>query len=67
VEGSCERGNKLSGSIKRYKMLEWLHNRQLLKKGSATRVSEYPVLPAGLPRHVEPPQYQQVFCDSSKD
>jgi hypothetical protein len=35
VEGSCERGNELSGSIKCWEVLEWLHNWQLLKKGSA--------------------------------
>jgi hypothetical protein len=35
VEGSCEGGNEPSGSIKRWEVLEWLHNRQLLKKGSA--------------------------------
>jgi hypothetical protein len=40
VEGSCERGNEPSGSIKRWEVLEWLHNWQLLKKGSAPRVSE---------------------------
>jgi hypothetical protein len=35
VEGSCEHGNKLLGSIKCWVFLEWLHNWQLLKKGSA--------------------------------
>jgi hypothetical protein len=35
VEGSCERGNEPSGSIKRWEVLEWLHNWQLLKKGSS--------------------------------
>jgi hypothetical protein len=35
VEVSCGRGNELSGSIKRWEVLEWLHNWQLLKKGSA--------------------------------
>jgi hypothetical protein len=35
VEGSCERGNEPSGSINRWEFLEWLHNRQRLKKGSA--------------------------------
>jgi hypothetical protein len=35
VESSCERGNEPSGSIKRWEVLEWLHNWQLLKKGSA--------------------------------
>jgi hypothetical protein len=34
VEGSCEGGNKLSGSIKRWEVLEWLHNRHLLKEDS---------------------------------
>jgi hypothetical protein len=32
------RGNEPSGSIKRWEVLEWLHNWQLLKKGSAPRV-----------------------------
>jgi hypothetical protein len=40
VEGSCERGNKPSGSIKLWEVLEWLHNWQLLKKRSAPSVSE---------------------------
>jgi hypothetical protein len=35
VEGSCERGNEPSGSIKLSEVLEWLDNWQLLKKGSA--------------------------------
>jgi hypothetical protein len=35
VEGSCEGGNEPSGSIKRWEVLEWLHNWQLLKKRSA--------------------------------
>jgi predicted deacylase len=35
VEGSCEHGNELSGPIKRWEVLEWLRNWQLLKKGSA--------------------------------
>jgi hypothetical protein len=35
VEGSCEGGNEPSGSIKRWEVLEWLHNWQLLKKASA--------------------------------
>jgi hypothetical protein len=35
LEGSCERGNEPSGSIKPWEVLEWLHNRQLLKKDSA--------------------------------
>jgi hypothetical protein len=40
VEGACERGNEPSGSITRWEVLEWLHNWQLPKKGSAPRVSE---------------------------
>jgi hypothetical protein len=40
VEGSCERGNEPSGSVKRWEVLEWLHNWQLLKKGSAPCVSD---------------------------
>jgi hypothetical protein len=35
VEGSCEQGNELWGSIKFWEVLEWLHNWQLLMKGSA--------------------------------
>jgi predicted deacylase len=35
VEGSCEHGNELSGSIKHWEVLDWLHNLQFLKKGSA--------------------------------
>jgi hypothetical protein len=34
VEVSCERCNELAGSIKHWDVLEWLHNWQLLKKGS---------------------------------
>jgi hypothetical protein len=40
VEGSWERGNEPSVSIKRWEVLEWLRNWQLLKKGSAPSVSE---------------------------
>jgi hypothetical protein len=39
VEGSCEHGNEPSDSIKCSEVLEQLHNRQLLKKGSAPLVS----------------------------
>jgi hypothetical protein len=35
VEGSCERGDELSGSIKHWEVPEWLHNWQLLKKDSS--------------------------------
>jgi hypothetical protein len=35
VEGSCERGNEPSGSVKRWEVLERLHHWQLPKKGSA--------------------------------
>ena len=35
VEDSCEHGNKPSGSIKYWEVLEWLSSWQLLKKGSA--------------------------------
>jgi hypothetical protein len=34
-QGSCERDSELSGSIKLWEVLDWLHNWQLLKKGSA--------------------------------
>jgi hypothetical protein len=34
MEGSCERGNEPSGSIKCWEVLEWMYNWQLLKKGS---------------------------------
>jgi hypothetical protein len=40
VEGSCEHGNEPSGCIKCWEVLEYLHNWQLLKKGSAPLVSE---------------------------
>jgi hypothetical protein len=33
-EGSCEHGDEPSGSIKCREVPEWLHNWQLLKKGS---------------------------------
>jgi hypothetical protein len=36
VEGSCEHGNEPSGCIKCWQ-IEWLHNWQLLKKGSVPR------------------------------
>jgi hypothetical protein len=32
---ACEHSNEPLGSIKCWEVLEWLHNRQLLKKGSA--------------------------------
>jgi hypothetical protein len=35
VEGSCEGGNEPWDSIKRWEILEWLHNWHLLKKASA--------------------------------
>jgi hypothetical protein len=35
VEGSCEHGNKSSGSIKCWEFLEELHNWRLLEKGSS--------------------------------
>jgi hypothetical protein len=44
VEGSCEHGNEPSDSIKCWDILEWLHNRRLLKKGSAPEVSKINVL-----------------------
>jgi hypothetical protein len=34
-QASCEHGDKLSGSLKCWEVPEWLHNWQLLKKGSA--------------------------------
>jgi hypothetical protein len=40
VEGSCEHGNEPSGSIKVWEIPELLHNWWLLKKGSATCVSD---------------------------
>jgi hypothetical protein len=39
VNGSCEHGNELSGSIKVWEVLEELHSWRLLEKGSAPRVS----------------------------
>jgi hypothetical protein len=38
--GGGEQGNEPSGSIKCWEFLEWLHNWQLLKKGSAPCVSD---------------------------
>jgi hypothetical protein len=35
VEGSCEHDDEPSDSLKCWEVLEWLHNWQLLKKGSA--------------------------------
>jgi hypothetical protein len=35
VEGSCEHGDEPSGSLKCWEVPEWLHNWQLLRKGSA--------------------------------
>jgi hypothetical protein len=40
VEGICEHGNELSGFIKCWEFLEYLHNWRLLKKGSAPWVSD---------------------------
>jgi hypothetical protein len=41
MEGSCEHDNEPPGSIKCWEVLEWLHNWQRLKKGSAIWVSEW--------------------------
>jgi hypothetical protein len=41
VEGSCEHGDEPSGSTKCWDVPEWLHNWQLLKKGSAPQVRKY--------------------------
>jgi hypothetical protein len=41
VEGSCEHGNEPSGSRNCWDVYEWLHNWQLLKKGSTSWVSEH--------------------------
>jgi hypothetical protein len=35
VEGSCEHGDEPSDSLKCWEVLEWLHNWQLLRNGSA--------------------------------
>jgi hypothetical protein len=43
VDGSCEHGNKSSGSIKYRELLEWLHNWRFLKNGSALWVSEWEI------------------------
>jgi hypothetical protein len=40
VEGCCEHGSEPMGSIKCWEILELLRNWELLKKGSAPRVSE---------------------------
>jgi hypothetical protein len=39
VEGYCGHGDERSGFIKYWEVLEWLHNWQILKKGSAPYVS----------------------------
>jgi hypothetical protein len=39
VEGSYEYGTEPSGSIKFWEVLEWQHNWQFLKKGSAPCIS----------------------------
>jgi hypothetical protein len=44
VEGSCEHGDEPSGSLKYWEVPEWLHNWQLLRKGSAPQVSKYRLL-----------------------
>jgi hypothetical protein len=41
VEGSYEHSIEPSSSLKFWKVLEWLHSWQLLKKGSAPSVSKY--------------------------
>jgi hypothetical protein len=40
VEGSCERGDEHSGSLKCWEVPELLRNWQILKKGSAPEVSK---------------------------
>jgi hypothetical protein len=40
VEGSCEHGDEPAGSLKCWKVPEWLHNWQLLRKGSSPKVSK---------------------------
>jgi hypothetical protein len=40
MEGSCEHGNESLDSIKCWEVLEYLHNFQLLKKGSAPQISK---------------------------
>jgi hypothetical protein len=40
VEGYCEHGDEPSGSLKCWEVPEWLHNWQLLSKGSAPKVSK---------------------------
>jgi hypothetical protein len=35
VEGFCEDGNKFCVFIKCWEVIEWLHNLQILRKGSA--------------------------------
>jgi hypothetical protein len=41
VEGSCEHGDEPSGSLKLLGVPEWLHDWQLLRKGSAPYISKY--------------------------
>jgi hypothetical protein len=35
LEDSCKHGDEPSGFLKCWEVLEWLHNWQLLRKGSA--------------------------------
>jgi hypothetical protein len=46
---SCERCNEPSGSIKCWKVLQWLHSWRFLKKGSAPWVSQSYFTTGGLP------------------
>jgi hypothetical protein len=40
VEVFCEHGDEPSGSLKFWEFSEWLHNWQILRKGSATYVGK---------------------------
>jgi hypothetical protein len=42
VKGSCEHGDEPLDSIKCWEVLEWLHNWQLLKKGTVYTVCRTP-------------------------
>jgi hypothetical protein len=55
VEGCCEHCKEPSGSIKCWGILEWLHNWQLLRKGSAPWVTKKFKL------------YSIAFCNSIYD
>jgi hypothetical protein len=66
VEGSCERGDEPPGSIKSWKVLEWVHNWQLLKRGSAPCVIGTH-RPRYIIRKAIRPQYTQEVLGREKE